>query len=329
MFKASIFSLSILASFLALAPLTAQTPLTPAASFDRLRTSSTLDREGLQPWHLRISFQLYTLEGKPQETGTIEEWWLSPHRAHIVATSPSLSAAHEGHVSRESFLASALLDQFVHPLFAFPADAKNVTISRQDRKLGKVDLECYIAAHPEPHSDATFCVNKDSYDLRLALESTYFSEIRNHSARFLNTQLAMDETLSYNNITAITGHIETLETFDPANYPGPPEPPTPAPPAGATRIPGGVLAGRIAKKPLPDYPLSAKMSHLAGTVLLHALITKEGTIRDIAVIASPDQSLSDSATDAVKRWVYLPYLLNGEPTEVDTTITVNFNLSSH
>jgi protein TonB len=58
-------------------------------------------------------------------------------------------------------------------------------------------------------------------------------------------------------------------------------------------------------------------------VILHALISKQGTIENLTVVSGPPM-LTGAAVDAVKRWKYKPYLLNGDPTEVDTTITVNF-----
>jgi protein TonB len=60
-------------------------------------------------------------------------------------------------------------------------------------------------------------------------------------------------------------------------------------------------------------------------VILHAIISKQGTIENLRVVAGP-QMLQSAATDAVSSWRYKPYILDGEPTEVETTITVNFNL---
>jgi len=59
--------------------------------------------------------------------------------------------------------------------------------------------------------------------------------------------------------------------------------------------------------------------------VLHAIISKTGTITNLQVISGPEM-LRASAVDAVKTWRYKPYILNGEPTEVDTTVSVNFNM---
>jgi protein TonB len=97
-------------------------------------------------------------------------------------------------------------------------------------------------------------------------------------------------------------------------------------PTGPARISGGVIAGNILVKTQPIYPPIAKAAHVGGTVVLHAIIAKNGTIQSLSAVSGPDM-LKGAALDAVRQWRYKPYLLNGEPTEVDTTITVNFNLN--
>jgi protein TonB len=77
----------------------------------------------------------------------------------------------------------------------------------------------------------------------------------------------------------------------------------------------------------PQYPPIAKIAHASGTVVLRAIISKTGTIQQLSVASSTNHMFDESAIDAVKQWRYKPYILNNEPTEVDTTITVNFALS--
>jgi len=97
-----------------------------------------------------------------------------------------------------------------------------------------------------------------------------------------------------------------------------------APPKGPARISSGVVAGNKISGSNPTYPPIARAAHVSGAVVLRAIISKSGTIQNLAVISGPEM-LRASALDAVKSWRYKPYILNGEPTEVDTQITVNFN----
>jgi protein TonB len=101
----------------------------------------------------------------------------------------------------------------------------------------------------------------------------------------------------------------------------------PPKPTGPARISGGVISGNLLEKTTPVYPPIAKQAHVQGAVVLHAIIGKNGTIQNLTVI-SGNAMLTQSAIDAVKQWRYKPYLLNGEPTEVDTTVTVNFSFGS-
>jgi protein TonB len=76
----------------------------------------------------------------------------------------------------------------------------------------------------------------------------------------------------------------------------------------------------------PKYPTEAGRERIEGTVVLMAVIGKDGTVQDVRV-QSGLSVLAEAAIEAVKQWRYRPYLLNGEPVEVDSQITINFNLS--
>ena len=92
------------------------------------------------------------------------------------------------------------------------------------------------------------------------------------------------------------------------------------------RVSAGVQQGNLISQIKPLYPAIAKAARIQGTVILQAEISKQGTIENLHVL-SGHPMLVQSALDAVKQWRYKPYLLNGEPTPVETTITVNFNLT--
>lgn len=91
------------------------------------------------------------------------------------------------------------------------------------------------------------------------------------------------------------------------------------------RISSGVMAGLRISGDNPIYPAVAKEQGISGSVVLHAIISEDGHVQSLAVV-SGNSVLAGAALDAVKTWVYRPFLLNGERKAVDTTITVNFNL---
>jgi TonB family protein len=103
--------------------------------------------------------------------------------------------------------------------------------------------------------------------------------------------------------------------------------PPPPKPAAPSRIKqgGNVTAASIITQTRPLYPPLARQARIQGNVVLHAIIDKDGKVAQLEVI-SGHPLLVQSALDAVKQWRYKPTLLNGDPVEVDTTITVTFTM---
>jgi protein TonB len=92
------------------------------------------------------------------------------------------------------------------------------------------------------------------------------------------------------------------------------------------RVSAGVTSGLLIRKVNPNYPPLARQARISGTVVLRAVISKEGSIENLSLV-SGHPMLAPAAIDAVKQWKYKPYLLNGEPVEVDTEVQVNFTLA--
>ena len=97
-------------------------------------------------------------------------------------------------------------------------------------------------------------------------------------------------------------------------------------PAVRVRVSQGVSVGRLINKVEPVYPPLARNARVQGQVVLTAIISKDGTIQDLRVL-SGHPLLVQAALDAVRQWRYKPFLLSGEPVEVETTVTINFTLT--
>jgi periplasmic protein TonB len=96
-------------------------------------------------------------------------------------------------------------------------------------------------------------------------------------------------------------------------------------PARKLSVSSGVMAGNLIVKTMPQYPAIPKAAGIQGTVILQATISRIGSIENLKVISGPPV-LQQAAIDAVRTRRYKPYLLNGNPVEVETTINVVFNL---
>jgi TonB family protein len=90
-------------------------------------------------------------------------------------------------------------------------------------------------------------------------------------------------------------------------------------------VPAAVMSRNLTNKAVPIYPPAAKKAKIQGTVVLGAVIGKDGNIKSLRVLSGPSE-LQQSALDAVRQWTYKPYLLNGDPIEVETTVNIVYSL---
>jgi TonB family protein len=103
------------------------------------------------------------------------------------------------------------------------------------------------------------------------------------------------------------------------------EPATQYPPPSRVHVKSDSLTA-VSKVP-PVYPMDAKKARVTGKVVLSAIIGKDGTVEHLSVDSGPSQ-LQQAAIDAVRQWTFQPYLLNGDPIEVETTINITFSLAN-
>ena len=93
------------------------------------------------------------------------------------------------------------------------------------------------------------------------------------------------------------------------------------------RVSQGVSEGLLVYKVTPQYPFIARQAHVQGSVTLRAIIGKSGKVDNVQ-LERGSPLLASAAVNAVKQWRYKPYVLDGSPVEVETTVTVNFSLAA-
>jgi periplasmic protein TonB len=98
-------------------------------------------------------------------------------------------------------------------------------------------------------------------------------------------------------------------------------------PPPKVRVSSGVAQGMLVRQVKPQYPPLALQARIQGTVVLQAVIGKDGSVEELHAVSGPPL-LIGAAIAAVRQWLYRPYYLNGEPVAVDTQINVNFTLAS-
>ena len=321
---------------LAFSPLSAQqtvpvqAPVTPPESaFKQLSAANTLVGKRKGPFHMKLSFQIYSFEGQPAEQGTVEQWWSESDGSRLDITAPSFGTVHStgtdalpnDQARRSLFLVGALLADVRTPVAHLNKALGGAT--PVDKKINGVPLHCTEAA------EVAVCAD-DNQTIRYISEPNSVA-IRNKSALFGGTKVALNDVLFLAGRRSISGDITTLQGFDPSTTAvklSKPEVNSEAVDVPSKKIPGEVIAGKKISGSAPRYPMQARDRRISGTVILAATISKAGTIEVLFPVASPDASLTQAAIDAVKTWTYVPYLLNGSPTAVNTSITVDFNLNS-
>jgi TonB family protein len=298
----------------------------------------------LKPWHLKATYQLYDEKDKPSEQGTYEYWWASPQVYRSTWTKPSAThtdwhtadgnSAHRDTGEQLGFFEERLRSDFLSPLS--PAATLDPTKFRLDRNilsLGKVKIPC-ITVNPLMQQPAkiqaailgSFCFDPQLPILRIIYSFGTVTTEFDHIVNMQNRYLARDVLVFYGERKLLTATVDAITTLAPSD-------PAFTPSQNATivkldkvQLGSVVMAGMLLKKQTPIYPQGAKDGHISGTVLLQATIGKDGKIHDLRVILSPSPLLSDSAKEAVSHWEYKPYLLNGEPVEVETTVNVIYSL---
>jgi TonB family protein len=308
------------------------------AKLNQAEIASTLEDVRLKPWHLKLSFQLFDAQKKPTDQGTIEEWWSSPTLYKIAYTSPlytsvDIKNANGFFRTKRAGLppvsVEILRGMVIHPM------PSQLDVSRSKAKFilqpfGKTQLDCIMLEPIDNKTKVplglfpTYCMDHDTSSFRVFFGLGSPMMVRNRVGRFQEREVAIDQTASLNNSVVSTAHVESLQNLveDAAEYVPSPEMSKVA--GQIPRVSSGVSAGLLATQVKPIYPQRARDNHAQGTVILSATISREGRVISVRPIQVPDADLAIAAMQAVLVWTYKPYILNGEPTAINTTITVNF-----
>jgi TonB family protein len=174
----------------------------------------------------------------------------------------------------------------------------------------------------------TYCLAPGDPVLRISAHPFESIQILHNRILHLDDRaIAGDLKVMRNGKLTLALHVETLESFDEGNDAlfNPPADAKLLPPIRRVTISPGIAQGLLEYAPSPVYPDIAKADHTSGTVVIHAVIAKDGKLSNLQAASGPKE-LQAAALDAVRLWRYRPYLLNGDPVEVDTTVNVIFQL---
>jgi TonB family protein len=318
-------------------PAKVEMPSDPAALLELAAKKNGL-RSVIVPWHLKATYEVLDEKGGTKDEGTFEEFWVS---ANKYRSSYSSSSFNQTSIASEKGLytegdtgtprgPASLVRSTLFNEAPFSRDKAKVNLRLDDRTLGSVALKCVTietkTLAPNPPTVIECLDNHLPVVLITVRANGLLQTLHSEIVLFDGVYIARTIEVKNESKTILRVHIDMLEpyaTTDEALFaasPGAVYSPLPVPASSA------VTAGNIVSKVTPRYPASAKQQGIQGTVVLHAVITREGKISAVEPVIGPPE-LIPGAVDAVKQWQYRPYLLNGVPVEVETEINVVFCLS--
>jgi len=323
------------------------TPKDPAAILAAAAPFYDFTSPDLKPWHLKAGYQLYDDAGNPTEKGTFEYWWTSPQVYRTTwmrpgATHSDWHTADNKHAYQATGESLSLFEYKIRSTLLSPlpdaadTDPAKFRLDGQTLSAGGVKLPCIQVIPIMPQHDRlqivplgwfpSYCFDPRMPILRLSFSlgrlTMEFDKVVKVQNRFLPREFVMAEGKK-KILSAQVDEINGIPPSDPALIPGPDVPEIKHPNAS---IDAKVMTGMLIKKDVPVYPQDAKDARVSGTVVLQATIGRDGGVYDLRVLSAPWPSLAASALWAVSHWRYKPYLLNGEPVEVETTVTVIYSL---
>ncbi len=317
------------------APIPAQAPADPKELMALAAKTNGLAGLNGHAWHLKANYQTFDADGKPEQAGVYEEWWAGPDKSKIVYSSPGFhgteyrdgqSRAITGDSSGRPLQVGMAARYLLYPLGPEALVGK-VDYIGYDRKMGAVQLQCVQLARLKSAipTAPTTCFNKGLAAVRVVTMEYGPDILFNNIVEAGGHYIAKQVTLEGNSIPIVNLNVTTLEF--------PPTIPTAefAIPDNAVKTPiviatsAKVTAGRRISGDGVSYPEIAKEERIQGLVILEAMIDTNGSIADMVVLSDPKE-LRSAEVKAVKTWKYKPYLLDGEPVEVQTQIDVVFRL---
>ena len=321
---------------------TATLPEDKAQAWAMLHAASGLGDETLGPLYLRAHYKAYDAYGRPKVDGTLDYVSAGPHTSRMTFTEGATVISRwetslgfytvEGQAVTPPYPASLILGQILHPLGTTEADALTPA-SYGTETFGGVTVSCFTAAaytrmgatKPSDLKRACTTLHRPLLAFRGGDYNVFFQQPlafqHKVSAKKILVRDGADPVLDIDVDLLRTPTAEELKSIDPPSA-------AVFHPAKTQPAPASVTAGPIAKKTAPSYPRAAKERRIQGRVRLGALIGADGHIENLELRHSPDPELASAAEDAVKHWVYVPYLLNGKPVEIDTEIVITFTLGN-
>ncbi len=299
--------------------------------------SQGLNFPGVKPWHIKASYTLFDAKGNNPVNGVFEEWYMGPHRYKRSYNRPGFTQTDYGTdagLYRAGEQNWAARDEFQIPINLFEPlpdlqGTKDFTFEKADF-TGNVKLHCIVLA---PSTGAnpvvgatfpTFCIDPETPVLRLGVPYGASTEtIYNRIQVFQNHYVAGELIINIRGKTVFKLAVDSLERLqDPDNAMF--TPPSDAVLVSSAPITLSVASLQVLKRVAIVYPALAKVQRDDGVVRIQFTIDRNGHVAKAKITDGP-RMMQQASLDAVNQWIFRPFLLSGEPVEVNTVLKIIFN----
>jgi len=302
-----------------------------------------------RPWHLKYTVQSFDEDGKPLQSGTLEEWWESAKKYKYIYAAPGFEQTTYGNGKSEVVTGDPgwppikIVADMVGEYLWVPLPSAKLAISPEYKvrrtAMGEVDLTCLqpLAMSPllaedavtlsatDAHRVPTTCFSDGSAAARVVISHYGLVALLNNIVQFDGHYIAKQITLEDGNVLAATLNVVQLDfpnSIPDAEVDGPSTSPSPAA-AGEIEVPAHVMAKRFVSGDKFEYPPDARKQHLSGYVVLYLHIDQEGHVTEVQGVMGP-RILLDPAIRWAKTFKYRPYKVKGQAVKVKARFTAIF-----
>ena len=310
-------------------------PNDPNAILSTAAKVNGLNSPNLQPWHIKASYQTFDVKGEPKDSGTYEEFWISDRKYRRSYTSRSFTQTdiatgsglfRSGNQNWPELLEAAVRWALTQPIPEL--NFRTFSLEEKKRSFGPAELLCIALTSEHTYADtAVYCLAQGQPVLRFdsSLGGAYQTVYNDH-VLFQGHFVAKDISLEYKGKSRLALHVDTIEALSEvkdSDF---------VPPSDAVEIPRDKVtlpqatteAFRVLSV-APVYPAFAKMTHVQGIVVIETTIGKDGAVVAARAISGPPV-LRQASVDSVRQWKFRPFLILGEPVEVETQLQIIFTL---
>jgi hypothetical protein len=316
-------------SFQAANPIAPVDPSNLVAWIKQKSAANGLSAADVHPWHIVVAYDQFDGDGDNFNSGVLEEFWAGPRKFRRTYKSNNLNqtdyATEHGLFrigdQRWPNRAEAQVRSEIVDPFSYASSLQGVQTSSVERKFGKYTLNCFVMKNGAGGISipAQYCFEDSSAVLRYVRGFGWFQTAYNNIISFQGRNIGQDIEVTDGGKPFLKLRVKTIEAIEQI------EEKDFIPPADAVNLSGKRVTGvavKPIKQPFPEWPQTLRREHFK--VEVQVVIGADGRVVSAQAVTGPSNAYK-VAEDTVRKWVFQPYLVLGEPVEVESKVQLQNN----